>query len=261
MIEWGKTFCALPLPKTGSDVNRNLNNGSTAKKTGLTSEFLRPKPVLMRIIAIDGDTASGKGTLAKKLAEKLGFDYLDTGLLYRAVAYIVLKNNRNINSETEAAHAAGQVNLSDLNPQILRSEDISQAASKVAVYPLVRAALLGLQRDFAHHPPSGRGAVLDGRDIGTVVCPEAEIKFYVTADATIRSQRRAKELQDNGIAAIPNQVFVDLTERDNRDRMRATAPLKIAEGALVVDTTHRNADQVLEFVLHHIKNKHPRFVQ
>ena len=205
------------------------------------------------VIAIDGESASGKGTLGKNVARELDFAYLDTGLLYRQTAFNVMKNNGNINSEADAAHAASQVSIATINPDLLRGEDISQGASVVAAYPAVRAALLGLQRDFAKNPPNNkRGAVLDGRDIGTVVCPDADIKLYVTADAAIRAARRHKELQDKGITAIQGQVLDDLKQRDHRDAHRSTAPLRVAPDAWVVDTTHGNADEVLAKVLDYI---------
>lgn len=208
------------------------------------------------IIAIDGDSASGKGTLARKLAEKMDFAYLDTGLLYRQTAFIVLKNNKNIGLEEDCAWAARQVRIEDLQYESLRSEDVSQAASKVAIYPAVRQILLPLQRDFAQNPPGGkRGAVLDGRDIGTVVCPKAQVKLYVTADPAIRAERRLKELQNQGIEAIQTQVFEDLKQRDSRDSSRKTAPLKMASDAHHLDTTSMTADDVLAKALDYVQQK------
>lgn len=208
------------------------------------------------IIAIDGDSASGKGTLARKLAEKLGFAYLDTGLLYRQTAYITLKNNKNIAVEDDCAWAARQVRIEDLQAELLRNEEVSQAASKVAIYPSVRQILLPLQRDFAQNPSAGQaGVVLDGRDIGTVVCPKAQVKLYVTADPAVRAERRLKELQNQGIEAIQTQVFDDLKQRDDRDSSRKTAPLKMAPDAYHLDTTSLTADDVLIKALDYIKQK------
>ncbi len=208
----------------------------------------------MIVIAIDGDAAAGKGTLARRLAAELGFAYLDTGLLYRQTAYIILKNNKNIKSEADCHQAALQVVLGDLDESKLRNEAISQAASVVAAYPAVRQALLGIQHNFAQNPPDGKmGVVLDGRDIGTVVCPGATVKLYVTADPAIRAQRRAKELQDQGIAAIQAEVLADLKQRDDRDSGRKVAPLRIADDAYRLDTSGLDADRVFALALGHVK--------
>jgi cytidylate kinase len=200
-------------------------------------------------IAIDGDSAAGKGTLARALAAALDFAYLDTGLLYRRTGFNLLKENREI-TESTAAAAAAMVTLADLAEPSLRSDEVAQMASKVAVFAAVRQALLPIQHNFIAHPPGGkRGAVLDGRDIGTVICPSADIKFYVTADPAIRAYRRQKELQDSGITATTAQVLDDMLKRDTRDRTRSVAPTQMAEDAWPIDTSGQNPQTVLSQAL------------
>jgi CMP/dCMP kinase len=195
------------------------------------------------IIAIDGPAASGKGTLARRLAERYGLAVLDTGGLYRATALKALDAGADP-AEPEAAEAAAKrVRPADLADPRLREERVADAASVVAAIPGVRAALLAFQRDFAHHPPADlRGTVLDGRDIGTVVCPDAEVKLFVTASAEARAMRRFKELQESGKIAIYQRVLQDIEQRDARDRERHAAPLRRAEDALELDTTALDAD-------------------
>ncbi len=195
------------------------------------------------IIAIDGPAASGKGTLARRLAERYGLAVLDTGMLYRAAALKALDSGADPADPHAAETAAQRVQPADLADPRLREERIADAASVVAAIPGVRAALLAFQRDFARHPPAGfRGAVLDGRDIGTVVCPEAEVKLYVTASAEARAMRRFKELQESGKIAIYERVLQDIEQRDARDRERQAAPLRRAEDAFGLDTTALDAD-------------------
>jgi cytidylate kinase len=189
------------------------------------------------IIAVDGPVAAGKGTLARLLAQALGYDYLDTGLLYRAVAYRVLAAGGDPGDEAAAAAAAGAVGPDELDRPELRREKVGEAASQVATQPAVRAALLAFQRGFAGRPPGGKGAVLDGRDIGTVVCPEAAVKLYVTASEQARARRRQQELRARGEPAPFAEVLSDLRRRDARDSQRTTAPLKAASGAHLLDTT------------------------
>lgn len=216
----------------------------------------------MTIIAIDGDSAAGKGTLARRLAKELDFAFLDTGLLYRETARIILINNKDVQNPEEALWAARQVRISAINQDLLRTEEVSAAASVVAVYPAVREVLLAPQRDFAQTPPGGkRGSVLDGRDIGTVVCPNADIKIFITASPEERALRRQKELQEKGIPAIQSQVFANMQERDGRDRNRATAPTKAAADAWVIDTTGMEADEVFRRVTAYIKDKKPELAQ
>lgn len=209
------------------------------------------------IIAIDGPAASGKGTLARRLAEELGFDYLDTGLLYRAVGMAVLRSGSNPDDAQAATAAAESLAVQDIYAPGLRSDDAAQAASKVAVIPSVRAALLAFQRRFAAQPPRGRGAILDGRDIGTVICPDAPVKLFVTASVEKRAQRRLKELQDRGLPAIESHVLAEMKERDARDSQRSAAPLKAAEDALVIDTTDRDADQAFAVALDYVRSRLP----
>jgi len=199
---------------------------------------------MAQVIAIDGPAAAGKGTLARRLAAHLGFDYLDTGLIYRAVGMAVARAGGDPADPAVAEAAAAALAPADLGAGDLRGDSAAQAASKVAAIPGVRARLLEFQRRFAAQPPGGRGAVLDGRDIGTVVCPAAPVKLFVTASLEKRAERRLKELQAAGHAVIQDAVLADMKERDERDRTRAVAPLVPAEGAVVLDTSDLDADQV-----------------
>lgn len=199
------------------------------------------------IVAIDGPAAAGKGTLARKVAEDLNLAYLDTGLLYRATGRAVLDQGGDPSNPEVATKAAENLSPEMLDNPALRLDETAQAASKVAAIAGVRAALLDFQRRFAAQPPTGTlGAVLDGRDIGTVVCPEAPVKLFVTASTEIRAQRRLKELQGRGIDAIYEQVLEDMIDRDARDSQRATAPLKPAEDAITLDTSELTIEQVIE---------------
>lgn len=191
------------------------------------------------IIAIDGPAASGKGTVARRLATDLGFAYLDTGALYRAVGLSVVEQGRDP-ADASAALAAARGLAFDafVNPR-LRDEDIGVSASKVAAFPEVREVLLRYQRNFAEKPPDGApGAVIDGRDIGTVVCPNAEIKLFVTASMEERARRRAAEMRAAGRAANEAQIVEDLVARDKRDIERASSPLRQAKDAHLLDTTN-----------------------
>lgn len=209
------------------------------------------------VIAIDGPAAAGKGTLARRLANELGLAYLDTGSIYRAVGVSVLKAGQDP-ADTAAAAAAAQTltpdSLSVLQQDpLLRSEDGGKAASLVAAQPAVRQALLDFQRAFASTPPGGaRGAVLDGRDIGTVVCPDARVKLFVTASVEERARRRVKELRERGETVIESVVLQDMKDRDERDQARAVAPLRPADDALVLDTSALDADAAFAAVLAHI---------
>jgi cytidylate kinase len=208
------------------------------------------------IIAVDGPAAAGKGTLARRLAARLDFALLDSGALYRAVAARLLAAGGDPVDEDGACAAARELNAADLERAELRSEAIAQAASVVAAQPAVRAELLEFQRRFAATPPEGKkGAVLDGRDIGTVVCPAADVKFFVTASLEERANRRYKELLDRGEEAIYARVLQEMRDRDARDSGRAAAPLKPADDAIVLDTTEMNADAVFETALKIVRSR------
>ena len=199
------------------------------------------------VVAIDGPAASGKGTLARRLAMHFGLAHLDTGKLYRATAFLVLAADDDPADPTAAAAAAQRVDLARLSEPGLLSEEVAQASSIIAAIPAVRAALLDRQRDFAAHPPTPfRGAVLDGRDIGTAVCPDATVKLFVTASADARAKRRLRELRERGATVIYGDVLQDMKERDARDSERRVAPLAAAPDAVTLDTTGLDADQVFE---------------
>jgi CMP/dCMP kinase len=198
------------------------------------------------IIAIDGPAASGKGTLARRLATRYGLRHLDTGALYRACGLAVLRNGDNPDDPAAALAAARSLDPSLIEDPAVRTNPIGQAASKIAAQPAVRDALLTFQRDFASQPP---GAVLDGRDIGTVVCPDAFLKLFVTASIEARADRRFKELQESDPRVIYDAVLNDMRERDERDSKRTIAPLVAAEDAVVIDTSGQNADDVFKQVV------------
>ena len=194
------------------------------------------------IIAIDGPAASGKGTLGKKLATHYGLRHLDTGLLYRAVAKSVLDAGKNPGDATAAVAAAKSLNATRFEEAVLKSPTVGDAASIVSAFPDVRAVLVALQRSFAAAPP---GAVLDGRDIGTVICPDADVKIYVTATPEVRARRRALEYRAAGRQIDEMAVLADIKKRDERDMGRATAPLKQAKDAHLLDTTHLDIDAAI----------------
>lgn len=191
------------------------------------------------IISVDGPAAAGKGTLARALAEHFGFAYLDTGSLYRGVAHAVLLNGSAPEDEAAGLQAAETLDPAKIDPVAIRTPEVSEAASVVAAMPPVRAAILAFQRRFAENPPNGEpGAILDGRDIGTVVCPDADVKLYVTASAEIRAHRRWLELKGSGSELSEAQVLADVKERDARDTDRATSPMRPAEDAHLLDTSN-----------------------
>jgi len=199
------------------------------------------------VIAIDGPAASGKGTLARRLAARFDLAHLDTGKLYRATALGALEAGGDPADPAAAVKAAQNLDISRLTDPRLLHEDVARASSVVAAIPAVREALLQLQRDFARQPPApAKGAVLDGRDIGTVVCPDADLKLFITAGAESRAARRAKELRQDDAAAIYDAVLQDMKERDARDSERRVAPLAVAPDAVTIDTTLLDADQVFE---------------
>lgn len=190
------------------------------------------------VIAVDGPAAAGKGTLARRLAAALGLPYLDTGLLYRATGRRVLEAGRDPRDAAAAEAAARSLAPADLDRADLRGPEADRAASAVAALPAVRAALLDWQRDFGR----AHGAVMDGRDIGTVVFPEAPLKLFVTASAEQRARRRWLELRGRGVAADPEAVLAELQARDAQDAGRAVAPLKPAPDAVLLDTTALDAE-------------------
>lgn len=191
------------------------------------------------VIAIDGPAASGKGTLARKLAQHYDFAYLDTGSLYRAVGQAVSAAGANPADEAAALAAAKALDIDRIDERAIRSREAGEAASIVAAMPEVRAAILHFQRDFAANPPGGKaGAVLDGRDIGTVVCPDAKAKLFVTASAEVRAHRRWLELKVSGSAVAEAQILDDIRERDQRDAERAASPMKPAADAYLLDTSN-----------------------
>ncbi len=196
------------------------------------------------VVAIDGPAAAGKGTIARAVAQNFGFAHLDTGLLYRAVGKRVLDLGRGVIDEGVAELVAHELEEKDLAVDGLRTVLVSRAASKVAAIPGVRQKLLDFQRKFAHRDG---GAVLDGRDIGTVICPQAQVKLFVTADAEVRAERRYAELAGKGMDVTPEEVLKDVLARDARDMGRADAPLKPATDAVRIDTsTMAIADAVAE---------------
>jgi cytidylate kinase len=198
------------------------------------------------IVAIDGPAASGKGTLGRRVAAHFGFAHLDTGLLYRETARMLIEAGAPLDDETAAARAAGALQMEGLDPARLRTAELGEAASRVAAYPAVRAALVAAQRRFARRPG---GAVLDGRDIGTVICPHADVKLFVTASARERAKRRWRELVLGGAPIEYEAVLADIERRDARDAARAAAPLRPAEDAVILDTTALDADGTLAAAL------------
>ncbi|MCJ2069551.1 (d)CMP kinase [Methylobacterium sp. J-030] len=195
------------------------------------------------VIAIDGPAASGKGTLAKRLAGHYGLPHLDTGLLYRAVALALIDIGLSLDDHGAAARAAQALDPDKLDDSRLRDRAMGEAASRISAVPEVRAGLLLWQRRFAATP---QGAVLDGRDIGTVVCPEAEVKLYITASAEERARRRHRELAGRGEAATFAAILADIEARDARDSSRAAAPLRMADDAVRLDTTELDADAAFD---------------
>ncbi len=194
------------------------------------------------IIAIDGPAASGKGTLGKRLAAHYGLRHLDSGLLYRAVAKAVLDSGVKPDNRQAAAMLAKSLDLAHLDEAALKTPKVGEAASIVSAFPEVRAALVTFQREFAAKPP---GAVLDGRDIGTVICPDAEVKIYVTASTEVRARRRTAEYQAQGRQIDEATVLADILKRDERDTKRVVAPLKQAPDAHLLDTTHLDIDAAI----------------
>lgn len=222
---------------------------------------------LTPVIAIDGTAASGKGTLARRLADALGFAYLDTGTLYRKVAVDVLVAGGDPADEATAIQAAQNLqknlDLQSLKDPAIRTAQAGKYASVVAAIPGVRSALTDLQRGFAAHPPAladgtpAKGAILDGRDITTFICPDAPVKFYVDAAVDTRAQRRHKELVGNGEVIEFAQVLEDMKIRDARDMGRKDAPMMIAPDAIVIDTTTMGVEAVVALAMEHVRKALP----
>ncbi len=204
------------------------------------------------IVAVDGPAAAGKGTLARRIAEHYRLDHLDTGRLYRATAFEALHAGGDPADAETAEAAAKRVRVDYLGDPRLNEERVARASSVVAAFPGVRAALLAFQRDFARRPS---GAVLDGRDIGTVVCPDADAKIFVTASVDARASRRFKELRAAGVEAIYERVLQDMKDRDARDSGRQAAPLRPADDAFVLDTTALDAEAAFAAAIAYIDGK------
>ncbi len=195
------------------------------------------------IIAIDGTLASGKGTIARRLSRWYGLAHMDTGRLYRATGVAALNKGVDFENPAALAEVALSLDLNDYDEDQLRTAEAGQAASKVAAVPAVRAALLELQRAFANQV---KGAVLDGRDIGTVVCPDADVKLWVDASVEARATRRWKELSEKGETLSLNEMIAQLKERDERDRNRSDAPMVAAADSVLIDTTHLTIDAAVD---------------
>jgi cytidylate kinase len=206
------------------------------------------------IIAVDGPAASGKGTLAKRLAAHYGLRHLDTGLLYRAVAKAVLDAGRRPDDREAAIAAAKRLDPNTLNEDALKRYEMGEAASVVSAIPEVRSALISFQQQFAATPP---GAVLDGRDIGTVICPDADVKIFVDATPEARAARRALELKSRGEAVNEAEILQDILARDARDRSRVAAPLAQAPDAYRLDTTELGIDEVFRAALDIVERRSP----
>jgi len=204
------------------------------------------------LITLDGPAAAGKGTLSRKLAEHYNLARLDTGLIYRAVGIKAHKIG-NPSDKHIAIKAAQSILPNDLDLQGLRTEFAGVAASKVAAIPKVREILIIFQRNFANSPPDDKsGSIIEGRDIGTVICPEAQHKLFITASTEVRTERRYKELQDRGEEVIRSAIMMDIIDRDTRDKSREIAPLTPADDAKVIDTSNLNADEVFAEALNYI---------
>ena len=205
------------------------------------------------VIAVDGPAASGKGTIARALASHFGLPHMDTGLLYRAVALNLWRWGGDPSSEFEALRACAQIDFGLDDPE-LRSEPVSKIASAISAYPSVRTALLDRQQEFANQPG---GAVLDGRDIGSVVAPHADVKLFVTARPEVRAQRRVRELLERGMSAHYEDVLADIRSRDERDSKREVAPLKQADDAIVLDTSELDVEEAKAEALRLVRKKIP----
>ena len=215
-----------------------------------------PTPPIPSPIAIDGPAAAGKGTLARALATHFNFAHLDTGMLYRHVAYLVLQASGNPDNEADSLQAVQKLQPFAVDEKSLRTNQIAAAAAKVAAQPQLRAKMLDLQRNFATHPPNAKaGAVLEGRDIGTIICPAAPIKLFITAQVEIRAHRRWLELKQADPSLQEAQVLAALQARDKKDFSRPVAPLKQAANALLLDTSNLAIKDVFKAALTLIEQK------
>lgn len=198
------------------------------------------------VVAVDGPAASGKGTLSAALGERFGFNVLDTGSLYRAVGRLLLDGGHDPADATVATHLAEHLQPTDLARRDLRGETVGQAASICSGHPGVRAALLDFQLNFAAQPPGGVGAILDGRDIGTAVCPNADVKLWITASAEVRARRRyAEALAKGDTSQTEAQIAELIRQRDDRERNRSVSPMVPADDAVIIDSSHLSAGDVL----------------
>ena len=202
------------------------------------------------VIAIDGPSASGKGTISKLLSEKFGIPHLNTGGLYRGVAYKCIQQNVDLNSEQAVVEVAKTLNEEDINNPIIFTEEIGGKASTVAKMQSVRDILFNYQRNFANQD---KGAILDGRDIGTVICPDATYKFFITASAEERANRRYKEMKEKGQDVSYDEILEKVKKRDEQDMNRVASPFKKANDAILIDTTDKNIEEAFEYVLSFIK--------
>ena len=203
------------------------------------------------IIAIDGPAASGKGTLGKRLAHHYGYRHLDTGVIYRAVAYAMMAQGADLNDEALAVAVALELDPEKFGNPMLKTQKVGDGASVVSAFPRVREALVNFQRQFAADPP---GAVLDGRDIGTVICPDADVKIFVTATPQARAQRRTLEFRRAGLAVEEAEILADILRRDARDTGRASSPLKQADDAHLLDTTNMDIEAAFAAALAIVEN-------
>ena len=215
---------------------------------------MSPNPRKSFVVAIDGPAAAGKGTLARALADVLGLRYLDTGLLYRAIGKLMAVRGFDLDDGAIAGEFARNLDPADLERDDLRGREAGELASRVAVHPQVRTALVDFQRAFAAGPP---GAVLDGRDIGTVICPDAQVKIFVTASPEVRARRRTDELATKGRDVDYARILEETRERDERDSNRAVAPLKPADDAVVLDTSRLDRNAALSAALAIVTAKRP----
>ncbi len=228
------------------------NNSNESSSDGLSKNKIFKLDIPM-IIAVDGPSSSGKGTIAKMIAEHFSLDYLNTGALYRKLAYDALESSLNLEKDIESIiNLIKKMDLSDLESEKIHNEEIGKAASIIAKNQKIRFALLDLQKDFAN---SKNGAVLDGRDIGTVICPDANYKFFITASLEDRTNRRYLQLSKKNPDISKDEVFKQLQERDFRDENRANSPLTIAKDAIIIDTSNLNIKEVFQKILQQMNSK------